>query len=86
MVQPGEVWRVMLLVVWRFTPSIMSISPEEGQLGPNICVVSAGWSRLMIEAKRMRDEKRRRKAAGGRRQRTIRTQNAGQMPQAAPGM
>jgi hypothetical protein len=32
--QPGPVWRVMPLFVWSFTPSIMSISPFFGQLGP----------------------------------------------------
>lgn len=35
-VQPGEVCRVMVFVNCALTPSIMSISPEEGQLGPNI--------------------------------------------------
>lgn len=31
--QPGEVCRVIELVGWALTPSIMSISPDEGQLG-----------------------------------------------------
>lgn len=35
-VQPGAVCRVIELVAWLLTPSIMSISPEAGQLGPNI--------------------------------------------------
>lgn len=33
-VQPGEVWRVTESVVSALTPSIMSISPLEGQFGP----------------------------------------------------
>jgi hypothetical protein len=34
--QPDAVCRVMESVVWSFTPSIISISPPAGQLGPNI--------------------------------------------------
>ena len=33
-VQPALVWRVIWFVAWRLTPSIMSISPPVGQLGP----------------------------------------------------
>jgi len=34
MEQPLEVWRVMELVAELWTPSMMSISPLAGQLGP----------------------------------------------------
>lgn len=34
MVQLDDVCSVMALLDWVWTPSMMSISPEEGQLGP----------------------------------------------------
>lgn len=39
MPQPSEVWRVMALLVAVWTPSMMSISPELGQLGLTIQLV-----------------------------------------------
>lgn len=35
-VQPEDVCRVTSFVVWVLTPSIMSISPDDGQLGPKV--------------------------------------------------
>ena len=34
--QPAEVWRVMESVAAKWTPSMISISPLEGQLGPKV--------------------------------------------------
>ena len=36
MVQPEEVCKVTKSVFWSLTPSRMSISPDEGQLGPKV--------------------------------------------------
>ena len=35
-VQPAPVWRVIESLLWELTPSMMSISPELGQLGPTV--------------------------------------------------
>ena len=46
MEQPSEVCKVMALFAFSLTPSMMSISPSLGQLGPTI--QNAGLSLLLI--------------------------------------
>lgn len=42
MLQPSLVWRAMWLLVWSLTPSMISISPLLGQLGPTSQLYNVG--------------------------------------------
>lgn len=62
-VQPGEVCRVIWLRVFSCTPSTMSISPLEGQLGPTLGGVSSSSKKCCARTSRKRARRRGRVAS-----------------------